>query len=129
MGRFDSVKKILSEASERSAPPTKPEADGCASDDEQTAFDLGGLDPEGGEQSGELTPVLGVSLETWAAINAAVMQGTSLDDVLKGEVFMGYHFHRNAIDKHAEHVALMARAETKTKSKYPGVKGDVDLSF
>jgi len=34
--------------------------------------------------SGELKPVEGVSLEAWAAFNATLVQGTSLDDLLKG---------------------------------------------
>lgn len=34
--------------------------------------------------SGALKPVEGVSLEKWAAINAAIVQGNGLDDLLKG---------------------------------------------
>ena len=34
--------------------------------------------------SGALAPVEGVSLEKWAAINAAIVQGSGLDDLLKG---------------------------------------------
>lgn len=34
--------------------------------------------------SGALDPVEGISLEKWAAINAAIVQGSSLDDLLKG---------------------------------------------
>ncbi|HEY1956783.1 MAG TPA: hypothetical protein VGH28_14285 [Polyangiaceae bacterium] len=35
--------------------------------------------------SGELKPVDGISLEQWAAMNAAIAQGVSLDDMLKGQ--------------------------------------------
>lgn len=35
--------------------------------------------------SGELGPSFGVTLEQWAAINAAITQGLSLDDMLKGQ--------------------------------------------
>lgn len=35
--------------------------------------------------SGELNPSFGVTLEQWAAINAAVAQGLNLDDMLKGQ--------------------------------------------
>jgi hypothetical protein len=35
--------------------------------------------------SGELNPVEGISLEQWAAMNAAIAQGVSLDDMLKGQ--------------------------------------------
>lgn len=34
--------------------------------------------------SGELNPVEGVTLEAWAAINAAIVQGANLEDLLKG---------------------------------------------
>lgn len=34
--------------------------------------------------SGEMAPVEGVSLEKWAAINAAIVQGNALEDLLKG---------------------------------------------
>ncbi|HVH47755.1 MAG TPA: hypothetical protein VM925_35710 [Labilithrix sp.] len=34
--------------------------------------------------SGELNPVDGISLEQWAAMNAAIVQGVNLDDMLKG---------------------------------------------
>ncbi len=34
--------------------------------------------------SGALKPVEGISLEKWAAINAAIVQGNGLDDLLKG---------------------------------------------
>lgn len=35
--------------------------------------------------SGELNPVEGISLEQWAALNAAIAQGLSLEDMLKGQ--------------------------------------------
>lgn len=35
--------------------------------------------------SGELNPVEGISLEQWAALNAAIAQGLSLQDMLKGQ--------------------------------------------
>lgn len=34
---------------------------------------------------GELNPVEGISLEQWAALNAAIAQGLSLEDMLKGQ--------------------------------------------
>jgi hypothetical protein len=34
--------------------------------------------------SGELSPVEGVTLDAWAAINASIVQGSSLEDLLKG---------------------------------------------
>jgi hypothetical protein len=34
--------------------------------------------------SGEMAPVEGVTLEAWAAFNAAIVQGANLDDLLKG---------------------------------------------
>ena len=34
--------------------------------------------------SGEMEPVEGVSLEAWAAFNAAIVQGTSFEDLLRG---------------------------------------------
>jgi hypothetical protein len=36
-------------------------------------------------KSGELNPVEGISLEQWAALNAALAQGASLADILKGQ--------------------------------------------
>jgi hypothetical protein len=184
--------------------------------------------------SGELHPVEGISLETWAAINAAIVGGANFDDLLKGagidkvrwdkarsewearmsrdttfaiatvygnaftaasqgkfsnlareanaarlanadlssplpisldqyfeamyeqsyaaaqgknaaealkqfgltivdyvdlSSFMGYHFERNAVQKHKEWTDAMSRAEAKVKSKYPGVEADVDIAF
>ena len=35
--------------------------------------------------NGELDPVDGIGLESWAAMNAAVVQGVNLDDMLKGQ--------------------------------------------
>lgn len=35
--------------------------------------------------SGELDPVDGIALEQWAAMNAAIVQGVNLDDMLKGQ--------------------------------------------
>lgn len=35
--------------------------------------------------SGELNPVDGITLEQWAAMNAAIVQGVNLDDMLKGQ--------------------------------------------
>lgn len=35
--------------------------------------------------SGELEPIVGIGLESWAAMNAAVVQGVNLDDMLKGQ--------------------------------------------
>ncbi len=35
--------------------------------------------------NGELNPVEGISLEQWAALNAAIAQGMSLEDMLKGQ--------------------------------------------
>jgi hypothetical protein len=58
--------------------------------------------------SGELNPVEGITLEQWAAMNAAIAQGVNLDDMLKGQ----------AIDKarwdkaRAEWEARMARDTT-----------------
>ncbi len=34
--------------------------------------------------SGEMAPVEGITLEAWAAFNAAIVQGANLDDLLKG---------------------------------------------
>lgn len=34
--------------------------------------------------SGEMAPVQGITLEAWAAFNAAIVSGASLDDILKG---------------------------------------------
>jgi hypothetical protein len=36
-------------------------------------------------KNGELNPVDGISLEQWAAMNAAIAQGSNLDDMLKGQ--------------------------------------------
>jgi hypothetical protein len=36
-------------------------------------------------KSGELNPVEGISLEQWAAMNAAIAQGLNADDMLKGQ--------------------------------------------
>jgi hypothetical protein len=36
------------------------------------------------QASGEMAPVEGISLETWAALNAALSQGANHDDLLKG---------------------------------------------
>jgi|CXWL01.1.fsa_nt_gi hypothetical protein len=41
-------------------------------------------DLAGKAASGEMAPVEGVSLESWAAMNASLIQGANLDDLLKG---------------------------------------------
>ena len=55
--------------------------------------------------------------------------GLSMVDFCDLSVFMGYHFSRNAVQKHKEWSDAMNRAEAKVKSKYPGVQADVDIAF
>ena len=51
--------------------------------------------------------------------------GLSIIDFVDVSTFMGYHFHRTAMLKHAEYVATMERVKAKLAAKYPGVKVDV----
>ena len=48
--------------------------------------------------------------------------GLSIIDFVDVSTFMGYHFHRTAMRKHAEYVATMERVQAKLAAKYPGVK-------
>jgi hypothetical protein len=64
-----------------------------------------------------------------SAVEALKGFGLSIVDFCDLSVFMGYYFQRSSAGRHEEYVATMARSEAKAKSKYPGVKADVDISF
>jgi hypothetical protein len=92
----------------------------------------------------ELTSPLPITIEQYFDIvydqSYAAAQGKSAIEALKGfglsivdfcdlSAFMGYYMDRHAAGKHEEYTAIMARSEARAKSKYPGVRADVDLAF
>lgn len=67
-------------------------------------------------QNGELNPVEGISLEQWAALNAAIAQGTNLEDMLKGQGIDKVRWDR----ARAEWEARMSRDTTFTIAQIYG---------
>src|SRR5207248_1799942 len=94
----------------------------------------------GGKLAGEVEPVEGISLDTWAEQQVKIASGGTIDDITKslgidildcsnlGAWFSAY-FSENALRNDGGIHKEFTRLTDKYKAKYASVKSDADINF